>query len=200
MRLDMLRKDRKIKRLRMERDILTKSRDLVRHGERINPQKGYTFTTAHRADFPIRAMCRVLELSSSGYYDWLKRRPSARAIEDERLGAKIREIWVDSRKTYGHPRVHKALPAAGEQVGTRRVARLMHKEGIAGVTRRRGKSVAPGRDDKERPAPDLVDRDSWVDGPDARYLTDAESKGHSVFGATQYRRRRLSCSPRLLTP
>ncbi len=54
---------------------------------------------AHRADFPIRAMCRVLELSSSGYYDWLKRRPSARAIEDERLGAKIREIWVDSRKT-----------------------------------------------------------------------------------------------------
>ncbi len=54
---------------------------------------------AHRADFPIRAMCRVLELSSSGYYDWLKRRPSARAIEDERLGAKIRESgWTAARR------------------------------------------------------------------------------------------------------
>ncbi len=127
---------------------------------------------AHRADFPIRAMCRVLELSSSGYYDWLKRRPSARAIEDERLGAKIREIWVDSRKTYGRPRVHKALRAAGEQVGTRRVARLMRKEGIAGVTRRRGKSAAPGREDKGRPAPDLVDRDFSVDGPDRLWVAD----------------------------
>ena len=54
------------KRLRMERDISRKSRSLARAGERIDPQRGYAFMKAHRVEFPLRAMCRVLGLSSSG--------------------------------------------------------------------------------------------------------------------------------------
>ena len=78
-RNELRRLRRENKRLRMEREILIKSRGLVREGERIDPQRGYAFMKANRAGFPLRAMCRVLDLSSSGYYDWLKRSPSARA-------------------------------------------------------------------------------------------------------------------------
>ncbi len=55
-------------RLRTERDIPKNGRGLVREGERIDPRRGYTFMKAHRAEFSLRAMCRVLGLSSSGYY------------------------------------------------------------------------------------------------------------------------------------
>jgi putative transposase len=102
-------------------------------------------------------MCRVLEVSTSGYYAWLVRPPSKRAQGDELLTARIRAIWERSRQSYGAPRVHDELKEQGERVGKKRVARLMSQAEIEGVSRRKG-AFTTRRDKEARPAPDLVER------------------------------------------
>ncbi len=93
-----------------------KSRGLVRPGERLDPRKGFEFVKAHRAQFPIRVMCRVLGLSPSGYYAWLKRLPSNRARQDQALREKIVQIWNENRRVYGRPRLHAELRARSVSV------------------------------------------------------------------------------------
>ena len=126
----------------------------------------------HRAVYPVRTMCRVLEVSSSGYYAWLKRDPSARSLADAELLEQIREIYEWSDGTYGSPRIHEELrKAQGIRVGVKRVARLMVNAGLEGVSRRRGtKTTVRGED--ARPAPDLVDRDFRATGPDQLWVAD----------------------------
>ena len=127
---------------------------------------------AYRAVFPLAAMCRVLGLSPSGYYGWLNRPPSARAGRDTELKVRIKAIWRDSDETYGCPRIHAALLADGERVSRKRVARLMKELDIKGVTRRRFKTGTTKRDAKAKPAPDLVNRDFSVKGPDQLWVAD----------------------------
>lgn len=85
-------------------------------------------------------MCHWLKVSRSGYYAWLKRKVSSRAIEDKTLSARIVQIYKDSRGTYGSPRVHAALKKQGIAVGKKRVERLMQAQRLQGrvvkVTRR----------------------------------------------------------------
>ena len=127
---------------------------------------------AHRATFPLAAMCRVLGLSPSGYYGWLRRPPPARAWRDAELKGRIVAHWIESGETYGCPRIHAALLAEGERVSRKRVARLMRELGIVGVTRRRYKPGTTKRDPKAKPAPDLVNRDFSAAGPDRLWMAD----------------------------
>ncbi len=126
----------------------------------------------HQADFPVRAMCRVLGLSPSGYYAWLKRPPSARARRDAELVAKIRTIHENNRSVYGRPRIFAELKENGEVVSEKRVGRLMRQEGIRGVSRRRRGPKTTQRAVDARPAADLVDRDFTADGPDRLWVAD----------------------------
>jgi putative transposase len=127
---------------------------------------------AHQAQYPIATMCRVLEVSTSGYYAWRKRGPSRRAQEDAKLLARIKAIHKKSGATYGVPRIHAELVMAeGFRVGRKRVARLMRQAGIEGVHRRRRRSTTR-RDESARPAPDLVDRDFNVEAPDRLWVAD----------------------------
>lgn len=91
--------------------------------------------SAHRAKYPVATMCRVLGVSTSGYYSWAKRGPSARVLSDRVLAWKIRAIHLESRGTYGAPRVHVELTERQVRVAKKRVARLMRSEGITGVSR-----------------------------------------------------------------
>jgi putative transposase len=125
----------------------------------------------HQAEFPIQAMCRVLGLSPSGYYAWLRRPPSARALANEVLRSEIRRIHQFSRASYGRPRVHAELRDEGHAVNHKRVGRLMRLEGLAGVTRRR-KWRTTTRDREARPAPDLVERNFSAAGPDQLWVAD----------------------------
>ena len=127
---------------------------------------------ANRARFPLAAMCRVLGLSPSGYYGWLRRQPSARARRDAELKARILAIWIESGGIYGCPRIHAALLAGGERVGRKRVARLMAELGIEGVTRRRFKTGTTKQDASAKAAPDLVNRDFSAEGPDQLWVAD----------------------------
>ena len=126
--------------------------------------------SAHRADFPIATMCRVLGVSSSGYYAWSKRMPSRRAQSNCSLTRTLRTIHAASRGTYGVPRVHAELAADGLHVGRNRIARLMRAADIAGVSRRR--FVVTTVRDEARPAPDLVARTFAADQPNKLWVAD----------------------------
>jgi len=127
--------------------------------------------TAHQAFHRVAAMTRVLGVSPSGYYAWRKRPLSARACVDVELTAEIQAIHRESRGTYGAPRVHAELAARGIHVGRKRVARLMRRAGVHGVSRRR-QFATTVRDESARPAPDLVDRQFQAAGPDRLWVAD----------------------------
>ena len=126
---------------------------------------------AYQADYPIATMCRVLGVSTSGYYAWLKRGPSATAQRDAELKEQVEEIHRRSRGTYGRPRIHAELKERGERVSPKRVARLMKQSGLRGVCRRQH-VVTTQRDSQGRPAPDLVQRRFSADGPDQLWVAD----------------------------
>jgi len=125
----------------------------------------------HQAAHPIVTMCRVLGVSPSGYYAWRYRVPSARARQDAELTMKIHTIHLESCGTYGAPRVHAELAAQGIHVGRKRVARLMRTAQVQGVSRRKWVTTTT-RDPEARSAPDLVQRDFHVDGPDRLWVAD----------------------------
>jgi putative transposase len=116
-------------------------------------------------------MCRVLEVSASGYYAWRVRPPSARAFEDGKLLERILAIHADSRGTYGAPRVQAELRAQGIRISHKRVARLMRQAGVHGVSRRRF-VVTTVRQPGAVPAPDLVQRDFEVGGANQLWVAD----------------------------
>lgn len=89
----------------------------------------------------IILICNDLEVSTSGYYAWLKRPPSARKLENERLWQKIKKHWNDSRKTYGRRRITKKLRQEGEVVGKNRVSKIMQKNNIQGVGKKKFKPM-----------------------------------------------------------
>lgn len=119
----------------------------------------FAFIAAKRAEHSIQIMCRVLEVSRSGFHAWAAREPSARAVADAALSGRIAEIHAESGETYGSPRVHAELRLEdGVHVGHKRIERLMRSAGLSGmVPRRSGKTTisVPGI----RTAPDLVERD-----------------------------------------
>ena len=84
---------------------------------------------AHQAEFPIQRMCHLLGVSTSGYYAWLNRPPSDRAVQNKAQTDLIRQIHTDSRGTYGAPRVYQELLGQGVCIGYNRVARLMRLAG-----------------------------------------------------------------------
>jgi len=126
---------------------------------------------ANQASYPVKSMCRVLEVSTSGYYAWLKRPPAKRTQEDLKLTKRIRELHRRSKGTYGAPRLHADLAAEGVRVGRKRVARLMKAANLRGVSRRKY-YVTTRRAKQARPAPDLVQRDFTTDGPDRLWVGD----------------------------
>ena len=126
---------------------------------------------AHQAEFPIATMCRVLEVSTSGYYAWLARTLSKREQDDVMLSEQIREIHRRSRGTYGAPRIHAELREEGVCVGRKRIARLMQAAGLQGVSRRKAPTTTL-RSERERPAPDLVERDFTAEAPNQLWVAD----------------------------
>jgi len=121
--------------------------------------------------YGVRAMCRVLGVSPSGYYAWRDRPPSARTVENERLLERMREIHEFSRHTYGRPRMYAELRDDGWLVNHKRVARLMALHGLQGASRRR-KWRTTKRAKDARPAPDLVERDFRAGRLDQLWVAD----------------------------
>jgi putative transposase len=126
---------------------------------------------ANQAVHRVATMCRVLGVSSSGYYKWREGKLSKRQIEDAELLERIRTSHKVSDGTYGVPRVHEDLIAAGKRVGRKRVARLMRAAGLQGVSGRHAPRTTQRAPDA-RPAQDLVQRDFSADGPNRLWVAD----------------------------
>ncbi len=119
----------------------------------------------------VRTMCRLLGISTSGFYAQRHRPRSKRAQADGELGVRIRSIHERSRGTYGAPRVQAELAAEGKPVGRKRVARLVKELGLQGASRRR-QFATTVRDRDARQAPDLVERNFQVAGRDQLWVAD----------------------------
>jgi putative transposase len=116
-------------------------------------------------------MCRVFGVSPSGFYAWSGRAPSARALRDAELTARIRVFHARSKGAYGAPNIHEDLRDEGIRVGCKRVARLMKADGLKGVCRRKW-VVTTTRDADAAPAADLVQRQFVADAPNRLWVAD----------------------------
>jgi putative transposase len=117
-------------------------------------------------------MCRLLQISRSGFYAWLERPMSVRDRTDLSLTGKIEAIHRRSRSVYGSPTIHAELADDyGIRVGRKRVARLMRSAGLRGATLRRYVVTTQADPDAPRPV-DLVDRQFYTDGPDRLWVAD----------------------------
>lgn len=117
-------------------------------------------------------MCRVLEVSTSGYYAWAGRGPSKRSVRDAQLIELIRAIHLESRGTYAVPRVHAELVMGmGMRCSRKRVARLMRAAGLCGISPRR-KHVTTRRDPEATPSDDLVKHQFESQAPNRLWVAD----------------------------
>jgi putative transposase len=131
----------------------------------------FRFVAAERASFPVRALCRVVGASASGFYAWLRRGPGRREAADRGLAARVGAIFAASRGTYGSPRIDAELRAQGVRVGRKRVARLMREAGLAVARLRRAPRTTDSRH-RLPVAPNLLQRRFAADRPDAVWLAD----------------------------
>ncbi len=131
----------------------------------------YAFIEAHRAEFSVRSMCRVLAVHFSGFYAWLKEPLSLRALEDARQTELIQQAWADSGKVYGYRKLTDDLRDAGETCSENRVARLAS---LAGIAAQIGYKRRPGRYGGKPAvvADNTLDRQFEVDAPDRVWVTD----------------------------
>jgi putative transposase len=130
----------------------------------------YRFINDHRHEHTVRVMCRVLRASRSGFYEWLCRPLSDRAIEDQRLLVLIQASYTASGGVYGYRRVHLDLREVGERCGKNRVARIMHVNRIRAI---HGYKIPRGP--YGRPSiitPNKLKREFTVEHPDRAWVTD----------------------------
>lgn len=134
----------------------------------------YQFLAQHRHEDAITLMCRVLEVSVSGYYAWCKRRPSQHSREDARLAEQVKIAFQSNRGVYGSPRVHAELSAQGIRCGRKRVARLMRQQGLAGRKAAQRTSTTHS-DPQAQVAPNLLQRDFHAEKPATKWVADTTS-------------------------
>lgn len=117
-------------------------------------------------------MCRILNVSESGFYAWQRRPASARAEANAVLLEQIRRVHQDSRQTYGSPRVHAALRRQGIVCNHKRVERLMRRHQIRGCDRRRRRPRTTDSHHAYPIAANLLQRDFTATAPNRKWLGD----------------------------
>ena len=131
----------------------------------------FKFIHAERANYPVRVMCRVLRVSTSGYYAQMKRAPSKRQCEDGKLKLRIQAIHAHSRGTYGRERVRRQPDGENVEVGKQRVARLMREMGLQGLPSKRFRRTTDSKHDRPV-APNVLGRNFEAERPNQFWVTD----------------------------
>jgi putative transposase len=131
----------------------------------------YALIARMRSAYPLIQLCRVLQVSPSGYYAWQRRMPSQRQQQDAALGAQIEQIAQTSQHTYGSPRIHAELQAAGMRCGRKRVIRLMHQWGIS-AQRHQRRCRTTDSQHAHPVAPNVLARDFTATRPNEKWVAD----------------------------
>lgn len=132
----------------------------------------YEVIASHRDEYAVKAMCEYLGVSESGYYAWLKRKPSPRMDQDSKLKETIVTTWKRFKHIYGAPRIYKELKAKGIAISQKRVARLMRELGIQGKMARRKRPRTTQSDPSHSVTPNLLNRQFNVSEANKVWLTD----------------------------
>jgi len=132
----------------------------------------YAFIRDHRERFDVTVMCVVMLVTTSGFYAWLERPPSARAKRSAELTEEIRVVHRESRRVYGSPKVHKALLGRGRRVNRKTVARLMHAAGIRARAHKKFRVRTTDSNHDNPVAPNTLDRKFAVESLDKVWATD----------------------------
>jgi putative transposase len=132
----------------------------------------YAFIAEHQEEYPVTLMCKVLEVSVSGYYASRQRPVSQHQREDARLAAEIQTIFLENRQVYGSPRIHAALQARGVRCGRKRVVRLMQGLGLQAKPHKRRKPSTTSSDPTAHFAPNRLNRDFTATSPNTKWVTD----------------------------
>lgn len=131
----------------------------------------YQFIEQYKQEFPIVVMCRVLDVSESGFYAWRKRPACQRQREDAQLTEEIQQEFRAHQGRYGSPRLHAELRDRGQSIARKRVARLMREAGLCAKCKRR--RVLTTRRDLSHPvAPNLLNREFTAKEPNRKWITD----------------------------
>ena len=131
----------------------------------------FGFVLEEKARYPVRVLCRVLEVSKSGFYAWCKRDESDRSKADRALVVEMKAVHAESRRTYGSPRIHAELRELGRHVSRKRVARLMKRHGIRPKQKRKFRTTT----DSSHALPvaeNILDREFDVDEPNRAWASD----------------------------
>jgi putative transposase len=131
----------------------------------------FAFISEEKVAFPLAVLCRLLDVSASGFYAAQGRPKSPHALRDEVLSERVAAAHVASNRRYGSPRVHAELKAAGQRVGRKRVARLMREKALVARQRRRFRTTTDSKHGSPI-APNVLARDFTASGPDQVWVTD----------------------------
>ena len=131
----------------------------------------YAFVRAHSEEFEVIRMCRILEVSRSGYYDWAEREDSERSQQDRVLIKEIRQIHQDTKEAYGATKTWQALKQSGMVCGKHRVARLRREAGIEARRKRKFRLAYKSRNTAPA-APNLLSWPFKAEYPDQIWVTD----------------------------
>jgi transposase InsO family protein len=131
----------------------------------------FQFIEKHRDELPVKLMCKVLEVSTSGYYAWRGRPPSKREMANRALTAKIQEEFKKSGETYGSPRIYQVMRKLGLMCSQNRVARLMSTADLKAKQTRRYRSTTK-RNKADRAAPNILQRDFSAEAPNKKWVAD----------------------------
>lgn len=134
----------------------------------------YRWVRQHRHTFPVAALCRVLEVSDSGYYDWLRRRPAARTLRTRKLQEQVRGVFEQSGGIYGSRKIVRALDQHDQLESACRntVSKAMRQLGLRSCVAKTFKPTTTQADPTKIPAPNVLDQDFQADGPDRKWVTD----------------------------
>lgn len=134
----------------------------------------YAWIQAQRDRFPIAAMCRILQVSPSGYYAWRERRPGPRAERTQRIQAAVRTVHAESHGIYGSVKIARALQARDdvEQACRNTVAKAMRDMGLKSRVKRTFKPTTTRVDPTRQPAPNTLARDFTAAAPNRKWVAD----------------------------
>ncbi|MGK1947150.1 IS3 family transposase [Klebsiella pneumoniae] len=163
---EIRRLQKELKRVTDERDIFKKSRGVLRKAVRLR----YAFIRDNTCCWPVRLLCRVLDVHPSGFYAWLQQSHSQRHQADLRLTGQIKQFWLESGCVYGYRKIHLDLRDSGQQCGVNRVWRLMKRVGIKAQVGYRSPRARKG--EASIVSPNRLQRQFNPDAPDERWVTD----------------------------
>ncbi|HCD6221607.1 TPA: IS3 family transposase [Enterobacter hormaechei] len=163
---EIRRLQKELKRVTDERDIFKKSRGVLRKAVRLR----YAFIRDNSRCWPVRLLCRVLDVHPSGFYAWFKQPYSQRHQVDLRLTGQIKQFWLESGCVYGYRKIHLDLRDSGQQCGVNRVWRLMNRAGIKAQVGYRSPRARKG--EASIVSPNRLQRQFNPDAPDKRWVTD----------------------------